>query len=89
MLLSFAKKVTDSAAEIAALKSQLESARRRITELTLDNIQQANEIVMLNEYRGTPVPEAARPILVRGREMTIPASVANSEIGILFSAAAG
>lgn len=87
MKFSFARKVGSPAAELAALKSQLESARRRITELTLENIQQANEIVMLQDYRGGTV-ESARPMLMLGREITIPAA-ANSEIGLLFSAAAG
>lgn len=87
MKFPFARKVGSPAAELAALKSQLESARRRITELTLENIQQANEIVMLQDYRGGTV-ESARPMLMLGREITIPAA-ANSEIGLLFSAAAG
>ena len=87
MKFSFAKKVASPAAEIAALKSQLENARRRITELTLDNIQQANEIVMLQDYRGGTA-ESARPMLMLGREVTMPVSAANSETGILFSTAA-
>jgi len=86
-MFSFAKKVEAPAAEIAALKSQLDSARRRITELTLENIQQANEIIMLKEYRGVPAPEVRRPILATGKEMTMPSFAANSEIGLLFSAA--
>jgi hypothetical protein len=87
-MFSFAKRVDSRAAEMAALKNQLESAKRRITELTLENIQQANEIVMLHEYRGAPIVEAPRPILAIGKDMTMPAFAANSEIGLLFSAAA-
>jgi hypothetical protein len=89
MKFSFAKKAGSPAAEIAALKSQLENARRRITTLTLENIQQANEISMLQDYRGGTPAESVRPMVMIGREITIPTSVANSEIGILFSAAAG
>jgi hypothetical protein len=89
MMFSFAKKVDAPAAEIAALKSQIESARRRITELTLENIQLANEIVMLKEYRGAPIAEPVRPILAIGKEMPMPGFAANSEIGMLFHAAAG
>ncbi len=87
MKFSFAKKPEGLAARIAALESQLENAKRRITELTLENIQQAHEIVMLNEYRG-PMLEIPRPMLMVGRDMTIPAPAANSEIGLLFSRAA-
>jgi len=64
MKFSFAKKVAGPAAELAALKSQLENARRRITDLTLENIQQANEISVLRDYRGARgrAPDAqARP----------------------------
>jgi hypothetical protein len=87
MKFSFAKKVSNPAAELAALKSQLENARRRITELTLENIQQANEIVMLRDYRGVSV-EAAHPVRGLIREV-IPTAPANSETGILFAAVAG
>ncbi len=87
-MFSFAKKLDAPAAQIAALRSQLESARRRITELTLDNIKQANEIVMLKDYRGMTVSETPRPMLMVGREMTIPAPAANSAIGLLFNKAA-
>jgi hypothetical protein len=87
MTFSFTKKVDAPAVQVAALQSQLENARRRITELTLENIQQAHEIVMLNDYRGITVSEAPRPMLMVGREMTIPAPAANSEIGLLFSRA--
>jgi phosphopantetheine adenylyltransferase len=85
MIFSFAKKVDSAASQIAALQSQVENARRRITELTLENIQQAHEIVMLNDYRGMTVSETPRPMLMVGREMTIPAPAANSEIGLLFT----
>jgi hypothetical protein len=88
MLFSFARKVASSTAEVSALKTQLESAKRRITELTLENIQQANEIVMLKDYRGAPTPEPVRPILAIGRDMVMPEPPANSEIGLLFSVGA-
>jgi hypothetical protein len=88
MLLSFARRAASSAAEVSALKTQLESAKRRITELTLENIQQANEIVMLKDYRGTQAPEPPRPILAIGRDMVMPEAPANSEIGLLFSVGA-
>jgi hypothetical protein len=87
-MFSFAKKVDAPAVQIAALQSQLENARRRITELTLDNIKQANELVMLKDYRGMGATETPRPMLMIGREMTIPAAAANSEIGLLFTRAA-
>jgi hypothetical protein len=64
----------NSAAEIASLRNQLESAKRRITELTLDNIQKANEIAVLQDYRGTPA-DFAQPV------------PANSERGRLFDQA--
>lgn len=86
-MFSFVKKAGGQAAEIAALKSQLESARRRITELMLENIQQANEIATLQDYRGTVVHEAVRPILAIGKEMPMPGFAANSEIGRLFDVA--
>ena len=86
-MFSFAKKADGQAAEIAALKGQLENARRRITELMLENIQQANEIATLKDYRGAPVPEAARPILAMGKDMPMPGPAANTEIGRLFDAA--
>ena len=87
MKFSFTKKVEGPAAELAALKSQLENARRRITDLTLENIQQANEISVLRDYRGA-TPGAARPMRKLGREIAFPAA-ANAEIDVLFSAAAG
>jgi uncharacterized caspase-like protein len=59
MKLLFGKNIDGLAAEVAALKSQLESAKRRITDLTLDNIQQANEIVILKGYRGAPDGQGA------------------------------
>lgn len=88
MLFSYAGKAAVIAAELSALQSQLESARRRITELTLENIQQANEICVLKDYRGAPAAEPARPILAIGREMPEPPLAANSEIGLLFSVGA-
>lgn len=80
----FLKKPAGERAEIAALMRQLESARRRITELTLEAIQQADEIARLKDYRG--VPEISRPVLAIGKEMSLPALAANSEIGRLSSA---
>jgi hypothetical protein len=87
MFFPFLKNASSQAAEIAALKEQLENARRRITELALETIQQAHEIATLQEYRGVPVPEAARPILAIGKEMPAPRLPANTEIGSLFSIA--
>jgi hypothetical protein len=86
MKFSFTKKVEGPAAELAALKSQLENARRRITDLTLENIQQANEISVLQDYRGVP-PEAARRMRKLGREIAFHATAANSETDVLFNAA--
>ena len=78
MKLSFIKG-QGPAAEIATLKSQLESAKRRITELTLDNIQKANEIAVLQDYRGisADVPRALPSV----------AKAANSDSGLLFDEA--
>ena len=90
MKLSFARNAESPAAEIAALKSQLESARRRITELTLDNIQKANEIAVLQDYRGAPVEffrPVLAPLLAIGKDMAIPAAPANSESGRPFNQA--
>ncbi len=85
MRIPFMRKTDGAAAEIAALQRQLECARLRITELTLDNIQKANEIVMLKDYRGMP---SGTPRLIRaaGKERTMPAIPANSEIGRLVQA---
>jgi hypothetical protein len=87
MKFSFAKKPDAPGAEIAALKSQLENARRRITELTLETIQQANAISVLQDYRGA-TPETIRQMLRLGRNISLPAVAANAEAGILLTAAA-
>lgn len=88
MLFPFAKKGNSAAAEVEALQNQLESAKRRITELTLENIQLANEVAQLKDYRGTPAPQPARSILATVKEMTAPPIAANTEIGRLFSVGA-
>lgn len=74
MRIPFMKKVVGPEAEIMALRRQLDCAKRRITELTLDNIQKTNEIAMLQDYRGI---SSAMP----GKNMAVPAKPANSETG--------
>ena len=82
----FFKKTATAAAEVAALRRQLETAKRRITDLTLENIQQANEIMTLQQYGVVREVEFPRPVVMIGKDMTIPAAPANSEIGLLHAA---
>lgn len=82
MLFSFMKRSVTQAQEIAALTRQLETAKRRITELALQNIQQAEEITRLAEYRGIKA-EAPGPRPAAGREAARPAAPANTEMGRL------
>lgn len=84
----FSKKAAGDAADMAALKGQLESAKRRITELLLENIQLANDIQMLEEHRDLPMASAPRPVLAIGKNMAMLAEPANSEIGLLRHRAA-
>jgi hypothetical protein len=72
------KKSDAIASDTASLTSQLESAKRRITELMLENIQQAAEIQRLQEWRISP---PARPVLASSAEVTRLPARANSEPG--------
>ena len=84
----FSKKIDNTAAEIATLQRQLESARRRITQLTLDNMQQAHEIRRLREFRGHE-PQPPEPSLIGAlRQAELP-QPANTQIGLLFERATG
>jgi hypothetical protein len=81
-------KAASVAAENAALQSQLESAKRRITELMLENFQQANEIRMLREYRGGADAELPRPKWATGTHVKTLAAPANSQVTPFYKKAA-
>ena len=52
----------------------------------LENIQQANEIAMLQEYGAVREVNHHRPVLMMGKDLPIPAIPANSQIGLLHDA---